>query len=88
MRIGYVTKDYTPIIKKENLKHGVYYAGTCRNANVARWNETKQLFFHWRTKFNNKFVEEIHCPEDDDFFDVFVAERELLLTEITEEIPF
>lgn len=57
-------------IKKVDLEVGAYYAGTCRNAAVAQWDG--RVFRHWRTKFNSVFVEEIHHPEDEKIFDVFV----------------
>ena len=44
------------IIAKKDLKHGVYYYGTCRNASIARWNADDQLFYHWRNKFGLKFL--------------------------------
>ena len=65
--------DYTPVIPKEQLIVGAYYKGRCRNASVARWDG--KVFHHWRRKFGTKFVETIKCPEDDDKFDVFVAEE-------------
>lgn len=77
--------DYTPKIKKEDLKHGHYYKGRCRNATVARWNAEKGCFIHWRTKYTFKFLEEIKCPEDEQYYDVFVTEYELETVE--EEIP-
>jgi len=76
----------TNILPKTVLKHGVYYAGRCRNAEVARWNADTQQFYHWRTKFGLRFVETIRHREDDDHFDVFDAEAEL--ANPTEEIPF
>ena len=78
--------DYDPVIPKADLIDGAYYRGRCRNATVARWNGEKQIFFHWRYKFGNKFVETIHCPEDEARYDVFVAEE--LITNPIEEIPF
>ena len=81
-------RDYTPIIKKENLIHGEYYEGRCRNANVARWNAETGFFYHWRNKFGNEYVEAIHCPEDDEMFDVFVAARLLAPNEVKREIHF
>ena len=76
-------RDYTPIIPKDQLIKGTYYSGRCRNATVARWNGEK--FIHWRTKFGEKFLEEISCPEDDDQFDVFVANK--VVDWGVEEIP-
>lgn len=36
-------------IPKDRLQVGMYYAGKCRNANIARWDGEK--FVHWRYKF-------------------------------------
>ena len=69
--------DYKPKITKNELVHGAYYYGRCRNATIARWDESIQKFVYWRNKFGHKFVEEICHPEDDEFFDVFVVEKEI-----------
>jgi hypothetical protein len=64
-------KQFLPFaIPKKDLRIGSYYAGTCRNANIARWDG--DVFRHWREKFNDVFVEEIKHPEDEKAFDVFV----------------
>lgn len=70
---------------KKDLKHGMYYKGTCRNAEIARWNANEQVFVHWRTKFGCKFLETIKHPDDDDVYDVFVVDCEC---DPVEEIPF
>ena len=77
--------NYTPKIPKDQLKHGAYYEGSCRNASVARWDADKQVFIYRRHKFGNTFLEEIHCPEDDNVFDVFIADHEI--TEPENPIP-
>lgn len=77
--------SYEPKIPKAKLVHGAYYKGRCRNATEARWNGEQQRFYHWRHKFGFKLVETIHAPEDDQVFDVFVAEE--LIERPTEEIP-
>lgn len=77
--------NYTPKIPKTQLIDGAYYRGECRNADVARWDGFRERFFYWRTKFGDKYVEEICCPEDDDHYDVFVAEE--LIFNPEEEIP-
>ncbi len=79
-------KTYEAKIAKQDLIHGAYYAGSCRNASEARWNADKQVFVHWRTKFNHTFLEEIKHPEDDQLFDVFVVES--ILENPSKEIPF
>lgn len=78
-------RDYTPKIAKADLEHGAYYTGSCRNASVARWDGNKQCFVHWRSKFGDRFLEEIRHPEDDSVFDVFVVESKI--THPVEEIP-
>lgn len=79
-------KDYIPKIAKQDLVHGAYYKGRCRNASVARWNGEKEIFLHWRTKLGHTFLEEIHCPEDEQCYDVFVVEEKIEVPE--KEIPF
>lgn len=61
-------------IPKKELVAGCYYYGQCRNATIARWDGEK--FIHWRTKFGEKFLEEIWAPEDEAIFDVFYAFEE------------
>lgn len=73
-------------LKKEELKHGTYYYGHCRNTLVARWVADLHVFRHWRRKFDHVFTEEIRCPEDDGVFDVFVAKREATPEEIQEHL--
>lgn len=68
-------------IPLQDLKHGAYYRGRCRNATVARWNAENQIFVYWRTKFSFRFLEEIKPPELDDVYDVFYAVEEI--TDIT-----
>ena len=48
-----------PMVPREQLEHGAYYHGICRNATVARWNAERQEFVHWRTKFHDVFPEAI-----------------------------
>jgi hypothetical protein len=60
------------LLRKDQLEHGRYYAGRCRNANVARWHATAQCFVHWREKFGNRFLERIKHPVDENYFDVFL----------------
>jgi hypothetical protein len=77
---------YVSKIAKKDLEHGSYYKGRCRNANEARWNANTNKFVHWRTKFNNTYLEEIRHPEDDKVFDVFFVEEKIETP--TKEIPF
>jgi hypothetical protein len=81
-----MTDRYVPKIAKQDLIHGAYYTGRCRNADEARWNADRQVFVHWRTKFNETFLEEIKHPEDDQLFDVFVVEH--ILENPSKEISF
>jgi hypothetical protein len=74
------------LLVKSDLKDGSYYVGRCRNASVARWNASKEIFTHWRQKFESVFVEDIKHPEDDQVFDVFRPLRELADPKF--EIPF
>ena len=81
---------YEPVIPKDQLIHGMYYRGRCRNADIARWNGEKKCFLYRRHKFGHSFIEEIKCPEDDQVYDVFIAEELIATKEVTEEmvIPF
>jgi hypothetical protein len=76
------------MIAKADLLHGVYYTGTCRNATVARWNAEDQRFYHWRTKFADRFVETIRHPDDEAQFDVFVPEAILDVGRANSETAF
>lgn len=78
-------KNYESLIKKEDLEHGAYYRGHCRNATEARWNESKKVFTHWRTKFGHEFLEDIKHPDDEPYYDVFKVETKLETP--TKEIP-
>lgn len=73
------------MITKQQLEHGAYYAGHCRNATEARWDANRQLFFYWRYKFGQTFKEEICHPEDEQRYDVFIPEHKLI--DHTKEIP-
>jgi len=73
-------------IKKNELEHGAYYLGRCRNAVVARWNAANNEFIHWRYKFGAKFLEVINHKDDDDGFDTFKPERKLNPEEVLDEI--
>jgi hypothetical protein len=60
------------LLRKEQLEHGQYYRGRCRNAQVARWHAGAQCFIHWRVKFGSRFLERIKHPVDENYFDVFL----------------
>lgn len=72
-------------IAKEDLVHGKYYIGHCRNATKARWDAHDQKFYYWRQKFGDRWVDSLKCPEDDIRYDVFYAHT--LESSPTEEIP-
>ena len=80
--------DPEKYIAKADLEHGAYYRGRCRNAKVARWNDEKGMFYHWRDKFGWHFIETIMHPEDDDVFDVFFPFEEIDNLDDIEEIKF
>ena len=60
------------MIPLQDLEDGVLYAGTCRNAQQARWDAARQKFVYKRTKFGSTFNEDINHPEHDDGYDLFV----------------
>jgi hypothetical protein len=59
------------LLRKEELKDGLYYYGHCRNASVAKWNAEKQLFTYMRTKFCDRFPEDIDPYFIDNGYDQF-----------------
>lgn len=77
-----------PILPKDQLKHGTFYKGRCRNATICRWNAEENCFFHWREKFGRIFIETIKYPTDEaePWWDVFDVVEEL--PEPNFEIPF
>ncbi len=52
-------KDFETMVPMGELEHGAYYHGTCRNAQVARWNADTQRFVYVRVEFSEVFPEEI-----------------------------
>ena len=76
------------ILPKDQLRHGAYYKGRCRNATIARWNADERCFYHWREKFGRIFIETIKYPTDElePWWDVFDVVEELPDTRF--EIPF
>lgn len=64
-------------IAKADLKHGAYYAGRCRNAQVARWDANFQVFLYWRSKLGHRMRESIRHPEDLIGFDCFIVDRQI-----------
>ncbi len=61
------------MLRKDQLEHGAYYRGMCRNAEVARWNSKvgNGIFIHWRTKFWETYPETIAYWEENHQFDEF-----------------
>lgn len=59
------------------LKHDVTYAGHCRNADKAVWDENIKKFIYVRYKFQSEFLEAIPHPYDDEGFDIFVPVAEV-----------
>ncbi len=68
-----------PILPKDQLRHGAYYKGRCRNATIARWHADEQCFYHWREKFGRIYIETIKYPTDqsEPWWDVFDVVEEL-----------
>lgn len=64
------------LIRKEDLKDGSTYIGTCRNASEAVWHAKKERFTYQREKFGDVFPEDIVHPVDDCGFDIFIPVQE------------
>lgn len=60
------------MLRLTELVDGIYYRGSCRNAQVARWQSEKGCFIHMRDKMGLVYPEEIPHPENDRGWDVFV----------------
>lgn len=75
------------MLRKNELEHGNYYKGHCRNASIARWNGINEEFIYIRQKFGDTFLETINHPEDDNGFDLFIPIRKCSTSEI-EEIEY
>jgi len=71
------------LLRKEELVHGAYYRGTCRNAEVARWHAGAERFLYARTKFGSKYLEPIAHPVDERRYDVFMAVQAIDPTDAT-----
>lgn len=69
------------LMRKEDLVHGQYYFGLCRNAQIARWHAGVERFVHLRKKFGQSFYETIRHPVDERNYDVF------RVTRVTEPTP-
>lgn len=50
------------MIDKLNLREDVYYIGTCRNTNIARWHKGKFIFINY--EFGNPYIETINYYGD------------------------
>lgn len=74
-------------LRKDQLKHGAYYQGMCRNAEYARWDATINKFIHWRKKWGTTFTETICHPKDEQYYDVFEPFGEIEKPEWLAEIP-
>lgn len=59
------------MLQKEELVHGEYYKGSCRNASLARWNEKRDVFVYFRYKFGEIFLEDIKCYDSGSGYDEF-----------------
>ena len=73
-------------IPKKDLVDGAYYAGHCRNANVARWNEGEEMFYHWQREMGFDFVERIRHIDDEPKWDAFTPIQKI--DDPPKNIPF
>lgn len=72
-------------IPKNKLKDKTLYTGNCRNSETAYWQAEKGCFTYLRTKFSDKFLEDINTVENDDGYDLFIPHTELKREENEEE---
>jgi hypothetical protein len=64
------------MIAKQELKDGQYYSGRCRNASVAKWDAKRNCFTYMRTKFCDRFAEDINHVDDKNGYDTFIPVAE------------
>lgn len=76
------------VIPKADMAHGTYYKGFCRNARVARWDATNNLFVHWRSKFDDVYLETILHADDGGSWDTFKPFTHLPTEAVEFPIPF
>jgi hypothetical protein len=72
------------VIRGEDLKHGKYYIGKCRNAVIGRWDANKQVMWHMRYKFGF-YADNVNYLDNDNGFDLFVAIKEIDVNEVPED---
>lgn len=74
-----IEKDFYDkgVIRGEDLEHGKYYLGKCRNAYVGKWNDDKKVMEHMRYKFGVFTKDNVNYLDNDDNFDLFVAIKEI-----------
>ncbi len=65
------------VLREEQLVDGRYYFGHCRDACVARWEQSSKRFFFMRTKFGLSFCDSLGTHRDDRGFDLFWAVEEV-----------
>lgn len=75
-----------PCLPISELKDGQWYAGHCRNSQEARWSAKKQRFEYIRVKFDMKFLEEIHHPDNEKHYDVFYPAQAISESEVKRPI--
>lgn len=64
-------------IPLDELKDGCYYLGDHRNATIAQWNSSDQLFYYWRQKFNQCFTDSCEHFQTFSRYAVFTPIREV-----------
>ena len=67
------------MIKKHELKKNSYYAGSCRNTNIAQWNGKEFIFINYC--FDKPYIETINYFGDvvNDSFDGFMPINEIIV---------
>ena len=70
------------VLKKDDLVDGAYYFGTCRNADIAKWDAKGNCFWYMRYKVGLAFSEKINHISDDNKFDLFVPFQRIDDTDI------
>lgn len=66
------------MIPKEKLVNDRYYLGESEEAEIARWDGERQLFWFLKHRIADVTLESVEHPEDDKGMDVFVPVLEIM----------
>ena len=74
-----IEKDYYAkgVIRGEDLKHGNYYIGKCRNNHIGRWDATNKVMWYQTYTFGHYVRDNVNYLDNDNGYDLFIALKEI-----------